>query len=80
MDLAAEDPILAAFFEAIAARSKGQAPPPRLFQVPMRGDRALACFASIDLVGMMTEYATGVDFIDQIKLTISVLGIADIYD
>ena len=32
------------------------------------------------LVGMMTEYATGVDFIDQIKLTISVLGIADIYD
>jgi len=29
---------------------------------------------------MMTEYATGVDFIDQIKLTISVLGIADIYD
>jgi|TARA_B110000977_G_scaffold73973_2_gene100104 hypothetical protein len=32
------------------------------------------------LVGMMTEYATGVDFIDQIKLTISVLGIADVYD
>ena len=32
------------------------------------------------LVGMLTEYATGVDFIDQIKLTISVLGIADIYD
>ena len=32
------------------------------------------------LVGMMTEYATGVDFIDQIKLTISVMGIADVYD
>ena len=32
------------------------------------------------LVGMLTEYATGVDFIYQIKLTISVLGIADIYD
>jgi hypothetical protein len=29
---------------------------------------------------MMTEYATGVDFIDQVKLTVSVLGIADIYD
>jgi hypothetical protein len=28
----------------------------------------------------MTEYATGVDFIDQVKLTVSVLGIADIYD
>ena len=25
------------------------------------------------LVGMMTEYATGVDFIDQIRLTISVM-------
>ena len=32
------------------------------------------------LVGMMTEYATGVDSIDQVKLTVSVLGIADIYD
>jgi hypothetical protein len=32
------------------------------------------------LVGMLTEFATGVDFIDQIKLTVSVLGIADIYD
>ena len=32
------------------------------------------------LVGMMTEYATGVDFIDQIRLTISVMGIADVYD
>ena len=31
-------------------------------------------------VGMLTEFATGVDFIDQIKLTVSVLGIADIYD
>jgi len=29
---------------------------------------------------MLTELATGVNFIDQIKLTISVLGIADIYD
>ena len=26
------------------------------------------------------EYATGVDFIDQIRLTISVMGIADVYD
>lgn len=32
------------------------------------------------LVGMMTELATGVDFPDQIKLMISVLGIADVYD
>lgn len=32
------------------------------------------------LVGMLTEYATGVDFINQIKLIISNLGIADIYD
>lgn len=55
LDLAAEDPILEAFFEAIAARSKGQSPPPRLFQVPMGGDRALICFASIDLVGLVTE-------------------------
>jgi len=31
-------------------------------------------------IGMLTELATGVNFIDQIKLTISVLGIADIYD
>ena len=30
------------------------------------------------LVGMMTEYATGVDFIDQIKLIVNVLGIADL--
>ena len=32
------------------------------------------------LVGMMTEYATGVDFPNQLKLTVSVLGIADVYD
>jgi len=32
------------------------------------------------LVGLLTEYATGVDIIDQIKLVISNLGIADIYD
>ncbi|CEG01158.1 unnamed product [Ostreococcus tauri] len=32
------------------------------------------------LVGMMTEYGTGVDFVDQIKLLVSVLGIADVYD
>jgi len=30
------------------------------------------------LVGMMSEYATGVDFIDQIKLLVNVLGIADL--
>lgn len=29
------------------------------------------------LIGMMTELATGVDFPGQIKLTLSVLGIAD---
>ena len=29
------------------------------------------------LVGMMTEYATA-DFIDQIKLLVNVLGIADL--
>jgi len=32
------------------------------------------------LVGMMTELATGVSFPDQLKLTVSVLGIADVYD
>lgn len=31
-------------------------------------------------VGMLTEYATGLSFTEQIKYTISVLGIADIYD
>lgn len=31
-------------------------------------------------VGLLTEYATGVDFIDQLKLMVSYLGIADIYD
>ncbi|GIL92223.1 hypothetical protein Vretimale_18476 [Volvox reticuliferus] len=29
------------------------------------------------LVGMLTEYATGVDFIDQLKLLVSYLGILD---
>lgn len=32
------------------------------------------------LVGLLTEYATGVNFPDQIKLLVSYLGIADIYD
>ena len=32
------------------------------------------------LVGMMTELATGVDFPDQIRLMISVLGLADVYE
>lgn len=32
------------------------------------------------LVGLMTEYATGVDFPNQIKLLVSYLGILDIYD
>lgn len=31
-------------------------------------------------VGLLTEYATGVDFIQQLKLMVSYLGIADIYD
>lgn len=31
-------------------------------------------------VGMLTEYATGVNFANQIKLLISYMGIADIYD
>ena len=31
-------------------------------------------------VGLLTEYSTGVNFIDQLKLTVSLLGIADIYD
>ncbi|GIL51176.1 hypothetical protein Vafri_7242 [Volvox africanus] len=30
------------------------------------------------LVGMLTEYATGVDFIDQLKLFVSYLGILDV--
>lgn len=29
-------------------------------------------------VGMLTEYATGVDFIDQVKLMLTYLGIADV--
>jgi hypothetical protein len=32
------------------------------------------------LVGIMTEAATGVNFIHQIGLMISYMGIADIYD
>ena len=32
------------------------------------------------LVGMMTELATGGDFPDQIRLMISVLGLADVYE
>ena len=32
------------------------------------------------MVGMLTEYATGVSFPNQIKLMVSYLGIADIYD
>eukprot|EP00210_Caulerpa_lentillifera_P004038 g3853.t1 len=32
------------------------------------------------LVGLLTEYATGVNIVDQIKLMISNLGIADIYE
>merc|ERR1719230_1893585 len=30
------------------------------------------------LVGLLTEYATGVNFVDQIRITISNLGIADV--
>ena len=32
------------------------------------------------LVGMMTEFATGANFVDQIRITLSNLGIADVYD
>merc|ERR1711904_107470 len=32
------------------------------------------------LIGFLTEYATGVNFVDQIKITISYLGIADLGD
>lgn len=32
------------------------------------------------LVGMMTEFATGTNFTDQIRITLSNLGIADVYD
>ena len=31
-------------------------------------------------VGLLTEYATGVSMADQLKLMVSYLGIADIYD
>merc|ERR1711976_552080 len=30
------------------------------------------------VIGLLTEYATGVNFVDQIKLTLSYLGIFDI--
>ena len=29
------------------------------------------------LIGMLTEYGTGVDFVDQIKLMLTYMGIAD---
>jgi len=29
-------------------------------------------------VGLLTKYATGVDFIDQLKMIVSFLGIADV--
>merc|ERR1711904_453171 len=32
------------------------------------------------MIGFLTEYATGVNFVDQIKLTVSYLGIVDISD
>merc|ERR1711904_368511 len=32
------------------------------------------------LIGFLTEYATGVNFIDQIEITINYLGIADLND
>ena len=32
------------------------------------------------VVGLMTEYATGVSFPDQLKLLLSYMGIADMYD
>ena len=31
-------------------------------------------------IGLLTEYSTAVNFVDQVKLMISYLGIADIYD
>jgi len=31
-------------------------------------------------IGMLTEYATAVNFIDQLKLMVSYMGLADIYD
>merc|ERR1711976_417107 len=31
-------------------------------------------------IGFLTEYATGVNFVDQVRLTISYLGIADAMD
>ena len=31
-------------------------------------------------IGLLTEYATGVDFPNQLKLMLSYLGIADIYE
>merc|ERR550514_1012953 len=31
-------------------------------------------------IGLLTEYATGVNFVDQIKLTLSYLGIVDVGD
>ena len=31
-------------------------------------------------IGLLTEYATGVDFPNQLKLMLSYLGIADVYD
>jgi hypothetical protein len=31
-------------------------------------------------IGLLTEFSTAVNFIDQIKLMISYMGIADIYD
>lgn len=31
-------------------------------------------------IGLLTEFSTAVNFVDQIKLMISYMGIADIYE
>jgi len=31
-------------------------------------------------IGMLTEFATGLNFVDQIKYTLTVMGVADIYE
>ena len=32
------------------------------------------------VIGLLTEFSTAVNFIDQLKLMVSYMGIADIYD
>ena len=55
--------------------------PPRVFGWTPRAELSNGRWVMFGLlVGLLTEYATAVNFIDQVRLTLSNLGIADVYD